>query len=184
MEKKGIKKNEIKEKLKVEDDTEKKLQKYLKTKKGKKTKLYLVIGCVFLILGFILSIVKACLDINSVALGSFDLIFISGDWFYNFGCAAFILFFYIYFLDMFESKEINEEQKKEINKIDNVINLISRILLISLFEYSVTSMDGSKILTQLSSDILCTIIVLLGALFIIKLVYLIVINYDEKKKGK
>ena len=178
------KKKEIKEKLKVEDDTEKKLQKYLKTKKGKKTKLYLVIGCVFLILGLILSIVKSCLDINSISLGPCDLILISGDWFYNFGSASIILFFYIYFLDMFNSKDIKEEQRNEITKIDNVINFISRILLISLFEYSITSIDDSKILTQLSSGILCTIIILLGTLFIIKLVYLIVINYDEKKKGK
>ena len=179
-----MEKKEIKEKLKVDDDTEKKLKKYLKTKKGKKTKLYLVLGFVFLALGLIFSVVELCLGKNYITLGSFDIIYLLMEWFYNFGCVSFIIFFYIFFLDMFDSKDIKEEQRNEINKIDNVINFISKLLLLLLFEHSVTNVEGSELLIRLSSCILNCMILYLGTLFIIKLLYLITTNYDANKKSK
>lgn len=179
-----MKKKEIKEKLKVEDDTENKIKSYLNTKKGKKTKLFLVLGCTLIILGFIISLVKVVLEYNSISLDSLDIIFIIGDWIYNFGFSSFILFFLLYFIDVLGSKDVNEKHKNDLDKIDNITNLLSRLLLISLFEFCVTSSEESTLLTQLSGDILCSITSLFLALLVIKLLYLVVANYDENKKNK
>ncbi len=166
------------------DKIENEVASYLDTKKGKSLRVYIVLGCVFMILGFLTSLFQVYAGYNELNLGNYELVFYIGDWFYDLGFACLFLFFVDYVFNNYDYKKlrrINETDKKDLIHLDNILEFLSKIVLIGLAGLFVAYLNESKIIIRLSSDILCLITLILILIVSVKLVYLLIVNTQKNK---